>query len=147
MLFCRPVILRGQNPCMFPAIPGHCYAPLPSTHKQNRSIMDEAFLLFSSAVPSCQSVGRPWSARPYKQPLFHYSYRCFNEEVDLTLLAHQPCKQPRYCHTTLILIVPPLAPSSFSHCSVLDLFLSLLSSSYNPSIDYHFLFPYFIQGL
>lgn len=104
--------------------------------------MDEAFSLFSSAVPSCQSVGRPWSERPYKQPLFHYSYRCFNEEVDLTLLAHQLCKQPRYCHTTLTWIVPALAPSSLSRCSVFDLFLSLLSSSYNLlSIDLSLPFP------
>lgn len=110
MLFCRPVMLRGQNPCMFPPIPGHCYAPLPSAHKQNKSIMNEAFPLFSSAVPLCQSVGRPWSERPYKQPLFHYSYRCFNEEVDLTLLAQQPCKQPRYCHTTLTFAGPAHSP-------------------------------------
>lgn len=97
-------MLRGQNPCMFQPIPGHCYAPLPSTHKQNESIMDEAFSLLSPRC--CQSVGRPRSECSYKQPLFHYSYRCFNEEVDLTLFTHRPCKQPRILpHLLLFLTV------------------------------------------
>lgn len=102
---------------MFPPIPGHCYASLPQTHKQNKSIMDEAFPLLSSAVLCCQSVGRPWSERSYKQPLFHYSYRCYNEEVDLTVFTHQPCKQPRllphHFHFNLLLFLTVVYWSSF----------------------------------
>lgn len=40
---CRPVMLRGWAPCMFPPIPDHCYASMRTIHKQNKSIMNEAF--------------------------------------------------------------------------------------------------------
>lgn len=63
--------------------------------------MDEALPLVSSAVVCCRSVGRPRS----EQPLLHYSSRCFNKEVDLTLLTLQTCTQPR----------PVFTGSSYTH--------------------------------
>lgn len=72
--FCRPVMLRGGTHCVFP---GHRSAPLPSTHKQNNSIMDEAlsFLVLGRTVPSV--CGETRSECSYKQLLIHYSFRCF----------------------------------------------------------------------
>lgn len=117
---------------MFPAIPGHCSAPLPSTHKQSKSIIDEALPPLSSAVPCCQSVGRPWSKGSYKQPPFHYSYGCFNEEVDLTLFTLCPCKQPRllphHSHFNLFLFPTVVCWSSF----LLSLIIQPASLSLHP---------------
>lgn len=115
-------------------------SPAAITRKQSKSIMDEAFPLLFSAVPCCQSVGRPWSERPYKQPLFHYSYRCFKEGVALALFTPCPCKQPwllpRHSHFLPFVTVVCWSASFLLHTA----------SFFNPpSPHYHFL--YSIQGL
>lgn len=93
ILVCRPVMLRGWAPCMFPPIPDHCYASMRTIHKQNKSIMNEAFPLLS--FPWLYCVASLWG-HPGVRALT--SNRCFiihNKEVDLPLFTHWPCKQPQ----------------------------------------------------
>lgn len=100
--FCRPVILRGQNPCMFQPIPGQCYAPLPPTHKQNTSIMDEAFPLFSARMHQVASLlgdQRASALTSNRSFIFHKGVLA-KRRILLYLLTGL-VNNHNYCHTTL----------------------------------------------